>query len=620
MFEKQDTGAVAMSTILDIEQHPENDKFLNPEIKNIFERQGRKIYFETRNTYAYSNDIIERPDLKANLNLLQELTGTATYIRYVMTNLLSNMPETIQNNAQDKEFLQNLSPTDIVNALERTLNFVQYDEKYTGDIGTENHITFHHVKRGASLITSLKNMDLEKINEDDRTKAILTLKRRKDIELSLINSRYDNFLVFETILKRTTHPRRCIHVIYNNHTWAKIRVLISQMITKLFPENLNLDSVQDTDALEKVKALFAAYGKTHNDNTEWLKCLEDILFDPTRTDKILEKSINSLILQTKEERTRVVKRRIASAKSVIEDLDMQIEQKYADIRQDEMVLLTMQEDPELKTKLQELIDYSRASKLISSITVTPEEKAINITIDAPIRYYDQEFAKALIGRMSTSSRYRGHDGECFKELIKDLFVDEKITLLTTTDVEIGLYKHEHTLPADSTVKRRNSSQLKYIGQPHLNNYNCLGGNKTTVSKAGKELDLLGIITVYTTAAQNFNLTDSAVFNTFRDDVLGDSTTANKKSFRDNETGKEFSFNEYFNNFLARREELKRLEEELKRQKLEEEKKKAEEMKNKYDLENVSKEELQNMISYLRENGTTLTVLPELLISLIETIK
>lgn len=44
------------------------------------------------------------------------------------------------------------------------------------------------------------------------------------------------------------------------------------------------------------------------------------------------------------------------------------------------------------------------------------------------------------------------------------------------------------------------------------------------------------------------------------------------------------------------------------------------MKNKYDLENISKEELQNMVNYLKENNATLTVLPELLIPLLETIK
>ena len=208
--------------------------------------------------------------------------------------------------------------------------------------------------------------------------------------------------------------------------------------------------------------------------------------------------------------------------------------------------MRLNEDTDLEQALNEAVEYMKKSKLITDYKFEPQSKRLDVTVDAPIRYFDQEYAKALLRNMTNDTHSQKDDGKIFKQLLNEIFVEEKYVLCCSTVFSIFFYDSDE-LPLSYRINRLSEENIKYIGQPHLNAYECLGNNKIEAQKACKELDLLGLLTVFTTASQNFNLTDSAVFGTFRRNLLSDSRTArNKKTFLNKETGEFFSFQEYYN--------------------------------------------------------------------------
>ena len=81
-----------------------------------------------------------------------------------------------------------------------------------------------------------------------------------------------------------------------------------------------------------------------------------------------------------------------------------------------------------------------------------------------------------------------------------------------------------------------------IPQPHLSYYNCYGGNKTHMTLAIKNNDIIGFIAQLIASCQNLNFGDTTVMNRFFKDLL--SYGVNSKCIINNETNESISFKEY----------------------------------------------------------------------------
>lgn len=495
---------------------------------------------EYRNYVAYNtrngtDRLIKRPDITISMNLLKEISTRLVQFYYTGVNIpLAISPETF-NTSQEE--LQNAGNNFIANMLSEiltsgTIMSCCSNNPYMGSIA------FANVIKGASFLSKLKNIDLTKGNSNR-----FEYKRLKELELELIENKYDNTMVIEILDKST--GKKAICTLTNKHSWKKVRKMTSKIID-LFPEII----IQETkeEYKNKIKTLFNSLGVDGNDNTLWQETLLDILQDNERIAQKQTIALEKLLEFSRKEEMRSIQRRIVSLREQISNHHEEIEIAYKNMRTEEGKLLRVEHDPELKEKILEAFDYINKSKLINNIVIKPEENSIYGCINAPIRYFDPTYAKALYKNISgTGNRNKHDDMKAFKELFSKLFIEDKYTLYCSTCFRVTLYRTGENTPMSYRIQQRDTNELQYMGQPHLDGYSCLGNNKITAQKACNELDVLGLLTVLTTSAQNFNLTDSTVFNHFRDRLL--SYDANKKTLRDNETGEWFSFNDLYNKIV-----------------------------------------------------------------------
>lgn len=534
MFERhQDSNnsvaleAISFSTLFD-------DKSIEPDIYTELTELNRTDYkdYTTSNTRYSSENLLKRPDITISLKLLKEISKQGITLYYTGVNIPLSINSTTFE--MSTENLKNAPKSTIENIFERI--FSPYNLSSSVNYGDNGGgLCFINTIKGASFLTKLKAVDETQANNNR-----FTYKRLKDLELALIENRFDNTLVYE--IMDNDKLKRIICILTNKHSWKKIRTVTSKTF-ELYPEILIEDI--DESYKNKVKTLFESLGETTNNNSVWQETVVSVIKDETRARQKQAAALEQLLECSKNEEINNIKRKINECKDKISNYFNDIEQTNVQMRKYEGKLLRIEQDPELKSKIQEAFEYASKSKLISDFKIEPRNKTIQFKINAPIRYFDPEYAKALFKNLADSGSYKkSNDLKVFKEMFSKLFLEDKYTLYCTTLVQMMLYYNEDTPLTYRLEQRGSTNEMTYIGQPHLDGYNCLGNNKIEAKKACMEFDILGLMTVLTTSAQNFNLTDSAVFNHFKDQMVY--YTPSKKTIRDNETGEWYSFDDLYN--------------------------------------------------------------------------
>ena len=511
-----------------------DDKQLEPNINTELIELSRSSYkeYSISNTRYSAENLLRRPDITVSFKLLKEISkqGIALYYNGL------NIPLTLNTNTfeMSAENLRN-APESTIKSIFENIFAPYHISSCVASGDNTGGLCFINAIKGASFLTKLKGIDETKANNER-----FTYRRLKDLELTLIENRFDNTLVYEVI--DNNNLRKMICILTNKHSWKKVRTTVSKVF-ELYPEILVEDI--DENYRNKIKTLFESLGETTNDNTTWQETVLSVLQDESRTNQKQKAALEQLLEYSKQEEINNIKREINRCKDRINNYFNDIEQANTQMRRYEGRLLRMEQDPELKGSIQEAMEYANKSKLISDFRIEPRNKTIQFKVDAPIRYFDPEYAKALFKNLADNGAYKRHnDLKVFKEMFSKLFIEDKYTLYCTTLVQILLYTSEDTPLAYRLEQRGNTSEMTYIGQPHLDGYNCLGNNKIEAKKACNEFDLLGLMTVLTTSAQNFNLTDSAVFGHFKEQIMY--YTPSKKTIRDNETGEWYSFDDLYN--------------------------------------------------------------------------
>ena len=521
---------ISLSTLFD-------DVDLEPDVKSEIIELSRTNYrdISVNNTRYDNSNLIKRLDIMASLKLLKEVSKKSVQLYYHGLNIPLTIGTELFN--RSAESLQNTTPQLLSSIVNDLINphhiFMCCNSREL--IGS---LCFINIIKGASFLTKLKNIDLEKANT-----ARFSYKRLKHLEIPLMENKFDNTIVIE--LTDIESEKRVICVLTNKHSWKKVRKTTSKIL-ELYPDLLIEDATEEYK--NKITTLITSLGEDTNDNTVWKNTILDILKSQERNNQKQIVALEKLLEYTRKEEINNIKQQINSYKNKISGWHNDIEYAYGRMRECEGKLLRIEEDPELKEKIKEALEYTSKSKLITNFTILPEERKIEGKIDAPIRYFDPEYAKALYKNLSDGTHRKKDDLKVFKQIFSKLFIEDKYTLYCSTNFQISLYTNDNTPITFRILQRESGSTLTYLGQPHLNGYSCLGNNKIEAQKACNDLDLLGLLTVLTTSAQNFNLTDSAVFNYFKEDLLY--TFPDKETIRDNETGKWYSFNDlyraYFN--------------------------------------------------------------------------
>lgn len=535
MFEKitDQVGTLARITLADIFDNKQLPNDVNNEIRELINNTSYRQY-NMRNSMRSAEDLIKRADITLSLKLLEEIAVKQVQINYVGTNITNMIAGTHYDTTEDLTTMSDEAQRNLIHSI---LN-VGWISGAMGTASFKKAIFFNNIIKGASFLNKFKKLDVSKANVNG-----MVFERVKELELELMENRFDNTIVIR--IRDAERDTEAIMVLTNRHTWKKVRKTVSKTIDlfkDLIPEGL------DTPFVNKIKFLFEKLGNiTSNDNTVWQETFISAVQDSERTKQKAVMELEKLLEYTRKERISEIQRNINSLRSSIESYEKNIRKCYEEQRDAEGQLLRIEDDPELKAKVIEAMEYAQKSKLITKLNIQAQYKTIQTIIDAPIRYFDPEYAKALYKNLREDGEIsKKSDKKIFKELFKGLFIEDKYTLFCSTVIDVLLYAGRNTnRPIDFNVNRKSENEVTYLTQPHLNGYSCFGNNKIEAYKACEKFDLLGLLTVFTTSAQNLNLTDSTVFNHFRDQLLH--YGAAKKTIRNNETGEMFSFNDFYYN-------------------------------------------------------------------------
>lgn len=499
-------------------------------------------YLYTENTRASDSEVVRRPDALITLNLFKEATSKKLTIGYAGLNFETS------NGLYYNDYLNQNEYTDEMktNLIKRC--FIK-DGNITNGIFSDNlGIKFFNVIKGSNLITKLKENFKEQYTFDSRDGNIVhSITRLKDLEMNLIENRYDNVFAFLYTQEDnyTGNIRNVICVVINKYSWFKYRKTLS-LVPEIMPDIIpNNDNQYQKDVLELLKA----FGEKGPDNTKWKEKLKDILGNPERIKEKIQNQIQQLIANTKVNKINVVKKQI---ETIIKDIDnayRKLQEFYETKRKKEGELLVIDKDPETEQMIKDCLDYIEKCNLIEKYEIKPEDNRIRFIVNAPIKYFDPEYAKKVYSNLSNimgglNIPQNKTNKTAFTELFKDLFIEDKYTLYCSSILDIYLYPDSSPTPLSYDVRSfrySNDDRYKYLGQPHLANYSCLGDNRIEMNKACELGDMLGILTVFTTSAQNFNLTDSAVLRSFIEDITYHNS--DKVTIKDNSTEEFISFDD-----------------------------------------------------------------------------
>ena len=523
---------IDLSTIFD--NKPLNTE-LNNEVQTLI--SNTTGLFSKSNTNKSHEYVIRRPDVILTMSLLKEIMKKSIYVKYVGVNIPLNIGNLFE---YTDEQIQAMETQDKRRLAANIIDYPYHTDYIAGNDFMGGSIVFVNAIRGSSFLSKFKKINFSELSNDN-----YTLERLKDLELELIENKFDSTTVIKVTNNRS--EKATYYVVTNKHTWYKIRKMIGKTLD-LYPELL-IEGLNE-NFVNKVRFLCEKLGAEGNDNSAWQETLFSILQDEERKNQQTIIDIEKLLESTKREQESNLRRQIRRCKDNIVNFENEIREQYTNARNLEGQLLRLEQDPELKSKLIEAFEFANKSKLITMFKLKPTEKKIEMLIEAPIRYYDQNYAKALYRNLNESREYhRPKDGKVFKQLFEDLFINEKYTLMTSTKVTIIFYANGMTEPLSYGFSRQYTPD-KYIGQPHLDRYSCLGNNQIEARKMCADFDLLGLIALFTNCAQNFNLTDSTVFSEFRDGII--SSYDHLNTLVNNETGEETSFKDYYEEMLGQK--------------------------------------------------------------------
>jgi hypothetical protein len=504
------------------------DDKLQAEIEDLLRYRHNGLYSAT-NTNKNMEYVLSRPDITLTMALTNEILKQRILLKYTGVNLTINARDYFDSL---EETIKNLDAEKTFRLLDAVIGFKYQSERLVGSQNCKSAIVFANCIRGQSFLTKFKKIDLSKIHSER-----YQIQELKELELDLLDGRMDNTMVIK--ICDMENYTTVYYVLTNKYNWKKVRKMVGRTTT-LFPELV----VQDVneDFKNKIDFLGEKLRGETNDNSAWQETFFSIINDETRRQNKIIIEIEKLLENTKRQEIYNLERRINNYKGRINSCEADIREFYNNIRELEGKLLRIDQDPELKAKVLEVLEFTNKSKLVGSFTINADDNKATLIINAPIKYYDQSYAKALHKNLlGEGTRFRKDDIAVFKQLVEDLFITEKYTLMTSYAVNLYFYREGYG-PIHYNIAR-NSGGLKYIGQPHLDGYACLGNNQIEAKHQCENFDLLGLVNLFTNCAQNFNLTDSAVFSHFKDDILYSADTV--KTIKDNETGELLSFKDYY---------------------------------------------------------------------------
>ena len=155
----------------------------------------------------------------------------------------------------------------------------------------------------------------------------------------------------------------------------------------------------------------------------------------------------------------------------------------------------------------EVVEYLMQHPYIKKIEPFSNAAKLDLTIEAPILYYDEEYARMLELK------------PWWMDLVKEVFLERKYTLWTRCKLQLNLTNFQ--IQPETTA-----TDDHLIGHPHVDRYACLGNHDEAIQDWLLNKDYIGCIEQIVAMAFNLNFTDGTVINALWEtlDDYSDATT------------------------------------------------------------------------------------------------
>lgn len=275
-----------------------------------------------------------------------------------------------------------------------------------------------------------------------------------------------------------------------------------------------------------------------------------------QVEKMLKKYINN------DSNIKKISQSIASKERNMQDYFSSINNIMAEIKRMEFQKLGALENGPDK-QIAELLEFLKSNKYIEITMVNNYN--LGMVIETPIYFIDEV---ALKKYLDTKRSYLHESHTLIPKLLEETFIDKKYTITTRAKFNInlnylndsitGLNMYNITDIAQGRLQNNVDFDNKNsIPQPHLSYYECLGNNKTYLTQALKNNDIIGFVAQLIAACQNINIVDSSPCTKLIIDISA--TFKNNKCIMNNETKELLSFTDYIK-IKAEEERLAKLAE------------------------------------------------------------
>lgn len=502
-----------------------------------------------RTNVAFARDenyfCVNRTETRMISNLLDlEIAQTLT-MNYILMNPEARLPQTLIDMLKKKPEELNENEKEHTRALR---NYLIAGLSNTKSLKPDTiKITAVNItKRAANTIKLLKTLpeEEESIWYNGFNNYPVIIKRRKDIEMKLQQHRFDENYVIS--IKGSEGDLQII-CYTNTWNWLKHRQLVSSIA------EVDSEKFENKDDL---KEILRGYGDTTQNTTLFAENIKKILNNNDISERLKQTVFKNLLKQIAQNEKNKANRDIINIKEKIREYEEYLERSYRNLETYEKNnLFAESKTQKVEESLNLFWEFITKCKEIKNTRISNNE--IKLYIDSPIVYFDEVFAKKFEEKLkdtktndtlSFNFNNNGYLVNGFLELFHKIFITQELTMLTSTEIKIK-FDSETISWGAGYVSTENRT---YLGQPHLTEYNCFGNNKTQILKAFKEYDFVTVLGIMLTSTKNFNLTDSAVFSRFLNNLRAQDY--DKPSFLEETTGKLYSFKDIVLEVKKKKEE------------------------------------------------------------------
>ena len=241
-----------------------------------------------------------------------------------------------------------------------------------------------------------------------------------------------------------------------------------------------------------------------------------------KSDYIKEKEYKNFIKIFTNNRINNKKRleqRIKDAYNKIKDYENLIANEGSRIEELNRELFAVMYNKKTDEDITELYNYLNKHRNITGFNLNQDN--IILAFRAPIVYYtDYAIEKIIKNYSELSIHYK----------VLKLFLERKFELIT--DCRIAFYPRNFAIEA----YYRSNVDEEIIGQPHIDQYGCLGNHREAINESAETEDYIGAIEQINQAVMNMNFYDACVANYLLKELTSEYVFDVKHTWMDKETG------------------------------------------------------------------------------------